>query len=114
MNDTACLFCRIARHEVRSDVVDEADDILAFSDIHPQAPIHILVIPKEHIPSLADLQESQGALVGRLVVFATSVAKKGGLDSYRLVVNCGRSAGQTVNHLHIHLLGGRPLRWPPG
>ncbi len=114
MGDTACLFCRIGRRELASEMIDETEELFAFKDLHPQAPTHILVIPKVHIASFADLTGSHSALFGRLATFTAALAKRLSLDSYRFVVNCGAGAGQTVSHLHAHLLAGRSLRWPPG
>jgi histidine triad (HIT) family protein len=111
-----CLFCRIANRTLPAEIVGEAEGLLAFKDIHPQAPTHLLIIPLEHIPSLADLTPAHTTLVGQGVQFATRLAREHQLVSpgYRLVINCGAGAGQSVWHLHWHLLGGRPLRWPPG
>jgi histidine triad (HIT) family protein len=113
--DPECLFCRIVSGEIPSQQVYADDEVAAFEDIHPQAPVHLLIIPKTHIPTVADLTESQGALMGRLVQVANRLAKEKGLIfGYRLVVNCQRDAGQDVFHLHVHLLGGRKFSWPPG
>lgn len=113
MADT--IFGRIIRKEIPARIEHEDDLCLAFHDVAPQAPVHVLVIPKKPIPSLADLEPADEALVGHLVMVATQLAAKLGLgDGYRLVVNCGRDGGQSVDHLHVHLLGGRQLRWPPG
>jgi histidine triad (HIT) family protein len=111
-----CLFCRIAAGEIPCDRVYEDEEILAFRDINPQAPTHILVIPRRHVSSLDELRDGDAALAGRLVVAATRLAREEGLagSGYRLVTNCGAGAGQTVFHLHLHLLGGRTFRWPPG
>ena len=109
------IFSRIIRREVPARIVHEDDLCLAFHDVAPQAPTHVLVIPKKPIPSLADLEGADEALVGHLVMVATQLAPKLGLgNGYRLVVNCGRDGGQSVDHLHVHLLGGRSLGWPPG
>ena len=114
--DSDCLFCRIARGEVSSTVVRDAPGALAFEDLNPQAPTHVLIIPKCHIASVADLEDDDTLLVGQLVALARDIARERGLDSsgYRLVVNTGPQAGQSVAHLHLHLLGGRAMRWPPG
>jgi histidine triad (HIT) family protein len=111
-----CLFCRIVRGAVPSTRVHEDDAILAFRDIAPRSPTHILVIPKEHIPSAADLTEADGPLLGRLFGAAARIAREEGIADagYRLVSNVGRWGGQTVDHLHFHLMGGRAFRWPPG
>ncbi|RME73981.1 MAG: histidine triad nucleotide-binding protein [Planctomycetota bacterium] len=111
-----CLFCKIARGEIPADVVAQRDGLLAFNDIHPQAPHHVLVIPTEHVPTVNDLAERHAELVGRMVLLARDVAAERGFaeDGYRLVLNNGRHGGQSVYHLHLHLLGGRYLTWPPG
>ena len=111
-----CIFCRIASRELPSRIVHEDPEIVAFEDIHPQAPVHVLVIPRRHIARLTDLTSRDGSLVGRLVAVAGEIAAARGIDSrgYRVVVNCNDDGGQTVDHLHLHLLGGRPMRWPPG
>ena len=116
MTSTDCLFCRIASRTVPADIVAETDGLLAFKDINPQAPTHLLIIPTDHIPTLADAAPSHTALLGNAVHFANRLAQQYQLTQggYRLVVNCGSGAGQSVWHLHFHLLGGRPLRWPPG
>ena len=110
-----CLFCRIAHRTIAAEVVGETDELVAFKDINPQAPTHLLVVPKEHIPTVSDTTEAQAPLVGRLVQFANRLAGQYRLsEGFRLVINCGPQAGQSVWHLHLHLLGGRVLRWPPG
>jgi histidine triad (HIT) family protein len=109
------IFSKIIDRKIPARIEYEDDRCLAFHDVAPQAPTHVLVIPKKPIPSLADLEPADEALVGHLVMVATQLAAKLGLgDGYRLVVNCGRDGGQSVDHLHVHLLGGRQLRWPPG
>jgi len=109
------LFSRIIRREIPARIEHEDDLCLAFHDVAPQAPVHLLVIPKRPIPSLADLDQADAPLVGHLILVATQIAARLGLEGgYRLVVNCGRDGGQSVDHLHVHLLGGRPLGWPPG
>ena len=109
------LFEKIADHEIPADLVYEDDQCVAFRDISPQAPTHILVVPRKPIPTLDDLIEEDEALVGHLFVVASKLAKQEGLDDgYRTVFNCGEAAGQTVFHIHLHLLGGRTLSWPPG
>jgi histidine triad (HIT) family protein len=113
MADT--IFGRIIRGEVPARIVHDDDRCLAFHDVAPQAPVHVLVIPKRPIASLAEATEADADLLGHLVVVAARLARTLGLaDGYRLVVNCGRDGGQSVDHLHVHLLGGRPLGWPPG
>lgn len=111
----SCIFCRIAAGEVPAQVVHGDEQAVAFRDINPQAPVHVLVIPREHIPSLAEVGEEHAGLLGHLLLLASRVAREEGLSGgYRLVVNSGRDGGQTVDHLHLHLLGGRGLGWPPG
>ena len=114
--DPDCLFCRIVAGTVPSTKVHEEDLVVAFRDIAPRAPTHILVIPRDHIASAADLTEAHGPLLGRLFATAAELARSEGIadDGYRLVSNVGRWGGQTVDHLHFHLLGGRPFEWPPG
>lgn len=109
-----CLFCRIVRKEIPAGLVHESDDCVAFRDIDPQAPVHILVIPREHVASLNDV--SDAAVVGRLAVVAAEIARREGIAEsvYRTVINTNRDGGQTVAHLHLHLLGGRHMSWPPG
>jgi len=110
-----CLFCKIGRGELGTEFLLETDGIAAFRDIHPQAPTHILVIPKKHIQSLAQLEHEDQTLMGELLLAIRELAEKEGLqDGYRVVVNTGRDGGQSVDHLHFHLLGGRSLQWPPG
>jgi histidine triad (HIT) family protein len=109
------IFAKIIAKEIPADIVFEDDVCLAFRDISPKAPVHVLVIPKKPIVSLADLTEDDQAVMGRCVVVASIIAKQEGLgDGYRLVVNCGKDGGQEVPHLHFHLLGGRKMSWPPG
>lgn len=109
------VFAKIIRGEVPARVVHDDERCLAFHDVAPQAPVHVLVVPKRPIESLAAVSDGDVGLLGHLVFVATRVARDLGLaDGYRLVVNCGRDGGQSVDHLHVHLLGGRPLRWPPG
>ncbi|MGI9178644.1 MAG: histidine triad nucleotide-binding protein [Pirellulales bacterium] len=113
MADT--IFGRIIRREIPARIEHEDDLCLAFHDVAPQAPVHVLVIPKRAIPSLADVVVDDQLVLGHLIVVATQLAARLGLgDGYRLVVNSGRNGGQSVDHLHVHLLGGRPLGWPPG
>ncbi len=110
-----CLFCRIVNGELRAAVVAEDEWAMAFRDINPQAPTHILVIPKKHIGSLGEAAEEDTARLGRLLLLAKRVARDEGLDSgYRVVLNNGAAAGQSVFHIHAHVLGGRRLGWPPG
>jgi histidine triad (HIT) family protein len=110
-----CLFCRIVAREIPADIVAETDDTLAFRDINPQAPVHVLVIPKEHHQDIAALSVADPALAGRLANAAGQVAKQEGLgDAFRLVFNTGAAVGQSVFHVHGHVLGGRSFTWPPG
>ena len=111
-----CSFCRIVERTIPSTLVHEDDESLAFEDLNPQAPVHVLVIPKRHIVSLADVQEADLSLLGRLMLVCSHVANQKGLDElgYRVVTNIGPNAGQTVFHLHLHILGGRGFQWPPG
>ncbi len=113
---TDCIFCKIAKGEMKADIVYEDDQVVAFRDLNPQAPVHILIIPRKHIPSLDGLWDQDANIVGRIATVARDIARKLGVseDGYRLVNNCGEQAGQTVLHLHFHLLGGRNLGWPPG
>jgi histidine triad (HIT) family protein len=113
MADT--IFARIIRREIPARIEHEDELCLAFHDVAPQAPVHVLVIPKRPLASLAEATADDTGLLGHLVVVATQLARKLGLDQgYRVVVNCGRDGGQSVDHLHVHLLGGRSLGWPPG
>lgn len=110
------LFLKIIDREIPADIVYEDDDVLAFRDINPQAPLHVLVIPKKHIRTLNDVASEDEALLGKLVNVARKIARDEGVadEGYRVVMNCNRGAGQTVFHIHMHLLGGRPFSWPPG
>jgi histidine triad (HIT) family protein len=111
-----CLFCKIVRHEIPGSIVYEDDRVLAFNDTNPQAPTHVLVVPKRHIASLNDLSVEDDQLVGELVRRAAAIAKERGMSAggFRTVFNTNRDGGQTVFHVHLHLLGGRSMRWPPG
>jgi len=111
---TDCLFCKMASGEIKPDVVYEDDNVLAFRDINPQAPVHILIIPKKHLSTLNDLDDS--VLAAQLLQTAIKLAKQEGIDQkgYRTVFNCNKEGGQEVFHIHLHLLGGRQLSWPPG
>ena len=113
---TDCLFCRIARDEIPSRKVLSDDEIVAFEDVNPKAPVHLLVIPLLHIPTLNDLEPAHDALVGRMHRVAAGLARERGLaqPGYRVVMNCNAAAGQSVFHIHLHLLGGRNFAWPPG
>ncbi|MCG6975038.1 MAG: histidine triad nucleotide-binding protein [Acidiferrobacterales bacterium] len=111
-----CLFCKMASGEIKPDILYEDDEILAFSDINPQAPVHFLVVPKRHITTLNDLEAEHANLVGKLYLAAKRVADEKGVaqGGYRTVMNCNTDAGQTVWHIHLHVLGGRTFTWPPG
>jgi len=111
-----CIFCKIIDKKIPSDIVLENNGIFAFRDINPQAPVHVLIIPKKHIPSLMDLHDTDGKLLGQVYAAAREIAKKEKVDEtgFRIVVNNGADAGQAVAHLHFHLLGKRKLLWPPG
>jgi histidine triad (HIT) family protein len=111
-NDT--IFGKILRGEIPADRVFEDDRCIAFRDVQPQAPVHLLVIPREHLISLAQADQSQESLLGHLLLVAARVAREAGLNDWRTVINTGADAGQTVFHLHVHVLGGRPMQWPPG
>lgn len=110
-----CLFCKMARGEIRPDIVHEDDEIIAFRDINPQAPVHCLVVPRRHIATLDDLGPDDAGLLGRMYLTAQRVAAAQGLrQGYRTVMNCKDDGGQTVFHIHLHVLGGRRMNWPPG
>ena len=111
-----CLFCKIINGDIPSAKVYEDDKVYAFRDIEPQAPVHILIIPKEHIASANELTEENASIVGHIFAVAAKIAKEEGIadGGYRIVNNCGQDGGQTVGHLHFHMLGGRSLQWPPG
>ena len=111
-----CLFCRIAEKKIPAKIVHEDADVVAFEDVNPQAPVHILVIPRRHIASLADAGDGDAALLAKLIGVFNKLARERGVagSGYRLVSNIGRDAQQSVPHLHLHLLGGRPFNWPPG
>jgi histidine triad (HIT) family protein len=116
MTDSDCLFCRIVAGKIDADVILETDDVLAFRDINAQAPTHVLIIPKRHIATINELTRSDSDLIGRLYLAAKNIAAQEGIadSGYRAVMNCNAAAGQTVFHIHLHLLGGRTLTWPPG
>lgn len=112
----SCLFCKIIKREIPASIVFEDDELIAFNDINPQAPTHVLIVPKRHIETLNDLTEGDDHIVGALVRRAAAIAADRGFaaSGYRTVFNTNRDAGQTVFHIHLHLLGGRSLTWPPG
>lgn len=111
-----CLFCKLVNGEIPATILYQDDDVIAFEDIMPQAPSHFLVIPKRHISTLNDLTDEDVSIVGKLPIVAAKVAKQIGIsdDGYRVVMNCNQMGGQTVYHIHMHVLGGRQMTWPPG
>jgi histidine triad (HIT) family protein len=111
-----CLFCKIVERKIPAKIVYEDESVVAFEDINPQAPTHLLIIPRKHLDSLHDAQHEDAQLLGHLSLVARKLAHERGLEStgYRTVINTGAGAGQTVFHIHLHLLGGRPFHWPPG
>ncbi len=109
-----CIFCKIIDGEIPSDKVYEDETFLAFNDVNPQAPTHILIIPKKHIPKISDITESDNELIGGLFTAAAKICKEKSLSDFRLVINNGEDAGQTVFHIHLHIIGGRSMEWPPG
>ena len=111
-----CLFCKILDGEIPCDRVYENDQVIAFRDVNPQAPTHILVIPRKHISTINDLTADDKDIVGEMMLAAQTIAKQEGIEEsgYRLVMNCNEGAGQTVFHIHLHILGGRRMNWPPG
>lgn len=113
---STCLFCRIVERAIPSRILYEDDLALAFEDINPQAPVHVLVIPKRHVPAVGELGEPDAPLLGHLLLVCAKLAKSRGVadSGYRIVTNSGPNAGQSIFHLHLHVLGGRPMHWPPG
>jgi histidine triad (HIT) family protein len=111
-----CLFCKILNGDIPADIIYEDEQVIAFNDVNPQAPQHKLIIPRQHIATLNDLHEEHNALLGHMMNIAKKIAEKLNIadDGYRVLMNCNAGAGQTVFHIHLHLLGGRPLLWPPG
>lgn len=110
-----CLFCKIANKEIPSDLIYEDDKVVAFNDINPQAPVHFLLVPKQHIKSLDDVKQDQEQLLAHIFKLIPQLAKKYDLSNgYRVVNNCGQQGGQTVDHIHFHVLGKREMLWPPG
>ena len=111
-----CLFCKIRDGEIPADIIFENDDVLAFNDVNPQAPVHLLIIPKKHISTVNDVVDDDHLVMGKLFSAAKDIANQRGVndDGYRLVVNCNEKAGQTVFHIHMHMLADRALSWPPG
>ena len=113
---TDCIFCKIASGEIETDFVYQDDQVVAFRDLNPQAPTHVLVIPREHIATTNDLTGDNAAVIGRMILAAKQIAEQEGIAErgYRTVLNCNAEAGQSVFHIHLHVLGGRPMGWPPG
>ena len=110
-----CIFCKIANNEIPSEKIYEDEKVIAFNDLDPQAPVHVLIIPKEHIKSIDEITDKNSDIVGKIFIIAAKIAKEKSLDNgYRIVNNCGKDGGQTVEHLHFHLLGGRKMNWPAG
>lgn len=111
-----CLFCKMVSGEIKPNLIYDDADVMAFNDINPQAPLHALVIPKRHIATLNDTRPEDAALLGKLMHAATQIARKADVaeNGYRVVMNCNAAAGQSVFHIHLHVLGGRQMRWPPG
>lgn len=111
-----CLFCKIVNKEIPANILFEDDDVIAFEDIMPQAPVHFLVIPKKHISTLNDIEECDSSMIGKLPIIASKIALKKGVDKsgYRVVMNCNENGGQTVYHIHMHVLAGKQMTWPPG
>ena len=111
-----CLFCKIIEKQVPAKIMYEDDLCLAFEDVNPQAPVHVLVIPKKHIPTLLDLNEQDNNLMGHLIGISNKIARDKGIAErgFRLIINCNPESGQTVYHIHLHLIGGRTMQWPPG
>lgn len=107
-----CLFCKIIKKEIPSDIVYESNDIIAFQDIHPKAKIHILILPKRHIASVKHLKERDKELIGKIILVAQKIAKKKKLNGYKLIINVGRQGGQLISHLHLHLLSGKKIKLP--
>jgi len=113
---TDCIFCKIVAGEIPARRVAETSTLMAFEDVNPQAPVHVLIVPRQHIATLNDLTPDHASLVGEMILLAASVARETGVNEtgYRLVMNCLEEAGQTVFHIHMHILGGRRMTWPPG
>lgn len=111
-----CIFCKIANGEIPSEKVFESANVLAFKDINPEAPVHVIIIPRRHISSVNDIEDQDVNIIGDIFLAAKEIARRQGIadEGYRIVTNCGEKAGQSVKHLHYHLLGGRDLKWPPG
>ncbi len=111
-----CLFCKILSGDIPADIIFESETAIAFRDINPKAPTHVIIIPRQHVPTINDISQDDQAIVGSLFLAARAIAASEGIadDGYRVVMNCNAAAGQSVFHIHLHLLGGRTLGWPPG
>jgi histidine triad (HIT) family protein len=116
LSESDCIFCRIASGEIQADVVHETERVIAFRDLDPRAPVHVLIIPRRHIASVTELTEADVSVMGELFIAARQVAEQEDVaeSGYRLVMNAGKNGGQSVGHVHLHVLGGRRLTWPPG
>jgi histidine triad (HIT) family protein len=116
LSESDCIFCRIASGGIRADVVHETEGVIAFRDVDPRAPVHVLIIPRRHIASVTDLTDADAAVMGELFIAARRVAEDEDVaeSGYRMVMNAGKDGGQSVGHVHLHVLGGRRLTWPPG
>jgi histidine triad (HIT) family protein len=116
ISENECIFCDIIEGRMPGDIIYEDDEIVAFKDINPQAPVHVLVVPRKHYPTLLDLRDEDANLIGRLILVASELARRFNIDrrGFRVVFNCNRESGQSIYHLHLHLLGGRIMTWPPG
>jgi len=113
---SGCIFCKIAGGEIQAETIYKDDAILAFPDLKPKAPLHVVIIPRKHIEKISDVREGEITILGKMLFAATKIAREKNIESsgYRIVVNCGADAGQEIFHIHLHLLGGRRLSWPPG
>lgn len=111
-----CIFCKIIKKEIPAKIIYEDDNVIAFEDINPQAPVHLLIVPRKHIPTLLDLTPEDNQLIGHILLTANNLAKNKGISvsGFRTVFNCNKDAGQAVYHIHLHILGGRGMAWPPG
>ncbi len=111
-----CIFCKIIKKEIPAKIVYEDDKVVAFEDVNPQAPVHILIVPIKHIPTILDITQDDNALIGHIFMVANNIAKNKGISGsgFRTVFNCNKDAGQAVYHIHLHILGGRRMAWPPG
>ncbi len=111
-----CIFCEIVSKRMKSEMIHEDEELVAFKDINPQAPVHVLIVPRKHIDSVQDVKQDEAELMGKMVLVAKKIAEANNIDEdgYRLIINNGINGGQTVSHLHLHMLGGRRMTWPPG